>query len=99
LIFVGIDAKIKQAKQHIDEFEREAAGLTEPDAYTLFAYCELDTRQGILAINTNPAKLTDLSTIIGDALNNLRGALDHLFHRLLDRHKLDCSWRLLLPDG
>ena len=71
--------KVDRARKHIDEFEQSGASMIRPPSLKLEAV-QSPTSTGlvdyVLRVLREPPE--DLPLILGDALHNLRAALDHL---------------------
>ena len=78
---VGITAKIDRADKHIRDFQGEWTGFAKR-AYEIFSEEDGDRRTFRVRIKEDPPPY--LSTIVGDAVVNLRTALDYLIYQLLD---------------
>jgi hypothetical protein len=80
----GITAKIERAEKHINDFGTEWIAFGR-GAYEVIPDKNLDEagrRNFRLTIKEEIPLL--LSTIIGDAVNNMRSALDYVIYQLLD---------------
>jgi hypothetical protein len=80
--FESIRAKIERAEQHLSE-------LTEIDRPYKSVKCSLSVKEnpetGISHLSFDlPAPPATVPTIVGDCLNNLRSALDHLIWQIVD---------------
>lgn len=75
-VFGGAKLKVTRAKGCIDELQSELATFTEGGFYAI----HVQPHEGIKRIGIVPAKpIPDIfALIIGDAVHNLRAALDHL---------------------
>jgi len=88
----GARLKIKRANKHIAELEGRIDGLRE----RLVTTAHVDTNSGLEYIECSFAGiekrevLEELSTIIGDAVHNLKSALDHVWFETVSR---------LIPSG
>jgi hypothetical protein len=79
----GIQAKTERAKQHIADLERAVRAFRDSKPYEIGT--ERDPKTGYLiyqVVRADEAPL-QLSLIAGDAIQNLRTALDHLAHQLV----------------
>jgi hypothetical protein len=75
----GVDEKIKRCNEHIEELERRIKRFDDGQAYALVEQLNPDCPekvQGILRI-LKPIPPC-IPTVTGDAIHNLRSALDHL---------------------
>jgi hypothetical protein len=78
--------KAKRAKEHIRDFQAASARFFKEKPSFVDAKRDPDTRQVIYYIDECPAIPDDLLLIAGDAIQNLRSALDHLIWELVDAH-------------
>lgn len=74
----GCYAKIKRAKEHISEFDRERAAFLAADPYAVITKFDPESNSTKSILGPMPKIPTCLSTIAGDAIQNLRSALDYL---------------------
>jgi hypothetical protein len=83
----GVHAKIARAHEHIEQFELEELTWCNSDAYRIVREFDYDTSPHVLNICYRIVDVRDVPatvlTVIGDALFNLRSALDHLAHQLV----------------
>jgi len=79
----GCRAKIERANEHIKNLSLEYSAHANSGQYRIVQ--EYDTANGILVLKFADVKTlpTRLSVIIGDALHQLRSALDHSIHQLI----------------
>jgi hypothetical protein len=80
---VGTRAKIKRAKKHIEDLQAELIAFDETDPYLVRA--ENDPQTGELVyrvVKATPVPIA-VSILAGDAIQNLRSALDHLAYQLV----------------
>ena len=71
---IGVDAKLRRAKEHVDALEAEMSGVytnTHPLALDLPSEWEF-------AVIWNVPSIIHASTVAGDAVHNIRSALDYL---------------------
>jgi hypothetical protein len=81
--FVGITAKIERAEEHINNFGTEWIAFGRR-AYEIVPDQDLDEAgRRVFRISVNQEIPPRLSTIIGDAVQSMRSALDHLIFQLL----------------
>jgi hypothetical protein len=78
--------KIDRATKHVNELN-ELLGKTRPFSYIVET--DTDTRQRSASPKKNEAIAADMAVIIGDAVHNLRSALDHAFWDIVyDRQRI-----------
>lgn len=80
----AIREKIKRAKKHIDDFELIGGAFirqAEPDVFRVDT--DPETGNEITTINKLAVPPVDTGLIAGDAIHNLRSALDHLAYQLV----------------
>lgn len=90
--FLGAKLKIKRAYEHIKEVERWYGDLVVVDAHVAGAY--VDPQSGKTAVKLVAPQFTkvpdvSLAMIIGDAVHNLRSALDYLAADILRPFGID----------
>lgn len=76
LKFVGPKLKIKRAKKHIQELEREIGEFFEGNPYGLLTDIDPKTGEKVFRVRVYKTVPTHFSAIIGDIFHNLRTALD-----------------------
>lgn len=82
--FEDIGLKLKRSKKHISDLEREIRTFHESGPYSIRHQDNLQTGQRTYYVQFLRDIPEDFSPIIGDAVQNLRSALDHLATRLVD---------------
>ncbi|MGA2251268.1 hypothetical protein [Terracidiphilus sp.] len=75
--FHGARLKIKRANKHINDLATEIRKIGNSDPYNITVEDDLHTGNSFLHFSMKQAVDDDLLTIVGDALHNLRSALDH----------------------
>jgi hypothetical protein len=80
--FAGCWVKIDRARQHCAEFERAANAWLETKPYRFRTDFDPATNVRVIRLSQAPIVPLGLCAIIGDALHNLRSALDHLIYRI-----------------
>lgn len=77
----SVNAKIKRAREHASMLENEIRAWRKPDPYEIKHEISNDLRihRFILQVSKQP-DLERWSLILGDAIHNLRSALDHLVY-------------------
>lgn len=95
----GPELKIDRAHYHIELLGREIRKFfQEYYSDVLAVYCDVETRDKVWVIAEEPVPPPlYLSTIIGDALYNLRSALDHLVHELIRANGKQPNGRSAFP--
>lgn len=81
-------AKLDRAKKHIDGLRTKIAEAGRPDPEVISLRRQFEPEHGAVICRVERVLQTgeDWELIIGDALNNLRAALDHLMWQLAVRH-------------
>jgi hypothetical protein len=74
----GCRAKVERAKKHISDFDRERISFLDTNPYVVIAKFDLETNVTQSVVGPLPILPASLSTIAGDAVQNLRTALDYL---------------------
>ncbi len=74
--FRGSQLKIKRANEHIDDLERRMKSFAVGDAYALRIDADAESGSHLLQATIAKAVPDDFALILGDALHNLRCALD-----------------------
>jgi hypothetical protein len=77
-----IRIKVDRAKKHVSDFQTEECAFFRSKPYVVRAKHDPQTRQLIYYIASIRAPSPVLSAISGDAIQNLRSALDHLAYAL-----------------
>ncbi|MDT3683834.1 MAG: hypothetical protein RO009_02175 [Pseudorhodoplanes sp.] len=85
--FKGAELKLQRAKHHIEDFVTQAEALYNREGRRLSTHDDAHTRQRTLIAKINTAVPDHFPLIIGDAVHNLRSALDHM------------TWDILRPHG
>jgi hypothetical protein len=80
----GVRAKIKRAKKHIDEFESLADSYIHGDFCTIGAKPKHYPGNLVIYVTRIDPIPEDIPLIFGDAVHNLRSALDHLAWQLVE---------------
>src|SRR5438105_11538066 len=78
--------KIQRANQHIADVKARIDIVTSPNSQTIWR--EMQPQRGIQIIHYRLDKLgdlTDIALVIGDAIHNLKTALDYSWHGLMRR--------------
>lgn len=80
---IGANAKIERAKAHLRMLETEIGTFFRSDPYEVRTRRNQDTRQLIYYMASVPPPPVSVAAIAGDAIQNLRSALDHLAYQLV----------------
>ena len=83
-IFDRLNVKANRAKKHIDDLSDAIDVFMASEPYKVTTNDDTESGQRTYYINFLKPIPTDLSAIIGDALQNLRSALDHVAHHLVE---------------
>jgi hypothetical protein len=75
-MFDGPKLKIKRAEQHINELNRILSTFVNPDFYRLRIEKEQNTARSIVKFEMTKPFPCEIPLVIGDAIHNLRSALD-----------------------
>jgi hypothetical protein len=75
--------KVERAKEHINELEAEVRSFLDSKPYVIGTKHNPETRQLIYYLISVRETPPNLAAITGDALQNLRSALDHLAYHLV----------------
>ncbi|MGC2493868.1 hypothetical protein [Candidatus Binatus sp.] len=78
----GFDAKLERADQHIVDFKKAEEVFLKKNPYAVIEYCELHSRDYVMEYRVFEECPDYIIAIIGDAIHNLRAALDHLTYKL-----------------
>ena len=83
--FASSRLKVERAKKHIDEINGLLRDFAQSDFYSLEIEQEADARINFLRIEVDQSgfPLDDIALTIGDAVHNLRSALDHLWYQVV----------------
>src|SRR5262249_4018917 len=80
----GVLAKIERAKKHIRDLDSAIQSFRDTDPYGVRTENDSQTGQIIQRIQVRSQVPSTLSLLIGDAVHNLRSALDHLAWQLVE---------------
>jgi hypothetical protein len=83
----GIREKIKWADKHIDDFKVAAAEFTNSKPYSLRVDTETESGKPLVQMLEVRNIPPEISLTVGDAIQNLRSALDYLACGLVDANK------------
>ncbi|MGB6771764.1 MAG: hypothetical protein WBF51_07140 [Candidatus Dormiibacterota bacterium] len=79
----AIQTKVERAKKHVNDLESEVHAFLATNPYEVGAKRDPDTRKPLhylVGVRDTPI---EAATLAGDAIQNLRSALDHLVHHLI----------------
>lgn len=88
-VFHGSWVKVRRANKHIADLHEMLLGFANTDFYSIVVEQDPELRTNFLnfKIELDRFPLDDLALTIGDALHNLRSALDHLYCQVV----LECG--------
>ncbi|HWD00021.1 MAG TPA: hypothetical protein VG456_24845 [Candidatus Sulfopaludibacter sp.] len=78
--------KTERARKHITEFLKASEVFFKEHPYTVSAKRDANTREVIYYVSSSTPVPAAIRLIAGDAIQNLRSALDHLVWQLVDKH-------------
>jgi hypothetical protein len=85
VLFHASRLKIERAEKHIHDLDLVLKKVASPSFYRLYIEQDLDRINWvILDFGSNALPADDAALIIGDALHNLRSALDILWHKVIE---------------
>jgi hypothetical protein len=79
----GCYAKIERAKKHIRDFDRERIFFLDADPYVVITKFNSEQNVTESILGPLPVMPNELSLMVGDAIQNLRSALDYLVAALV----------------
>jgi hypothetical protein len=80
----GPESKVKRAKQHITDLESLIGIFKQSNPWSEWRYTELDSGDWVVLFQELRPIPPTFASIIGDAIHNLRSALDHLAWELVE---------------
>jgi hypothetical protein len=85
--FASSRLKVERGKKHIDEINRLLHDFAKSDFYGLAIEHNANARLNFLCIEVDQSGFPhdEIALVIGDAVHNLRSALDHLWHHVVLR--------------
>jgi hypothetical protein len=83
--FHGARLKVDRANKHIEEIDRNIRNLSDPDTHTVTAGVDPHTGQKLIHYDIPQNIPTNLALVIGDAVHNLRTALDYAWLQTIER--------------
>ena len=75
--FIGARLKLKRAERHLLEVENSARGLTQLAREVIIFPPKPETGQAELWVPTDAVMPMEFAATLGDAIHNIRSALDH----------------------
>jgi hypothetical protein len=78
-----ICVKIERAKKHLGDFEAARDRFFDPQPYVIERDHNTETGDDVFKVSNLRATPLELALIAGDAIHNLRSALDHLAYQLV----------------
>lgn len=81
---VGIRAKIERAEEHINDLDSRIVAFLKSEAYSVSVEDDPKTDERAYRVHFHSPIPLALSLVAGDALHNLRSALDHLVWQLVE---------------
>jgi len=79
----GVRAKLARADEHLQELKREIRVWVESEAYVVRGQFEAERGEYVFRCEIREPPPARLGVIFGDAIQNLRSALDHLVWQLV----------------
>jgi hypothetical protein len=77
--------KVDRANKHIEDIDRSVRNLSDPDAHVVTTDVDPHTGQKFIHYDIPQDIPTNLALMIGDAVHNLRTALDYAWLQTLER--------------
>ena len=84
-LFADARLKIKRGDEHVGELQRRLEAFLDTDFYSLGVEQNEEIEEYILQFEVTTPIPEDIPLIIGDAMHNLRTALDYVAFELVDR--------------
>lgn len=78
-----IRAKVERARKHVNDVESEVRTFLATTPYVVGTKKDPETRKPVHYLSSVRVPPTSAAAITGDAIQNLRSALDHLVHHLI----------------
>ena len=86
----GVDEKLKRARSHIDQLDQQLSAYRKSNPYSVRVHPDVDAATGqpvgrLIAVRNLGVPDPDPSTALlaGEAVYQMRSALDHLIHQLV----------------
>jgi hypothetical protein len=83
----GADLKIERAKEHICDLKHRVAAFTEGDPYSVVPELDPNTGKRVYRFRQNQRIPPEIALRTGEAVQNLRSALDYVVWALVDGAK------------
>lgn len=83
-VYERLMLKVERADKHIDDLERQIATFSDAGPYTFSHRDDAQRGERTFYVHFTKQIPDDFSLIIGDALHNMRSALDHLATHLVE---------------
>jgi hypothetical protein len=96
-LYEGVISKVARAKKHIDDFRAAAIAFGKTDPYGIVIERDPKTRQRTYTITKVTPIPPEISAIAGDAIQNLRSALDYLAYGLVRANNTKPSPQVCFP--
>lgn len=95
--FANAKLKVKRADQHISNLNEMLNSILKTDFYGFVVEKDENTDKNSLHFLLKPSLSEDTGLIMGDAIHNLRSALDNLWWELVDRYGGICDQNTFFP--
>lgn len=86
---IHVTSKIRRAKQHVDQLEREIRQFLDANPYKIAVKRDQESRRPIYYVSSVEPTSTSLSLVAGDVIQNLMVALDHLAYQIVCHDTVD----------
>ena len=80
---VGVRSKVERAKQHISQLQLRLRTFAKTEPYRISTKRDPETRELLYYVESISEVPVTVLLILGDVLNNLRSALDHVAYQLV----------------
>jgi hypothetical protein len=80
------DLKVGRAREHIETVKQLAQEWLGTDAYTIMRQVDPETGHTVCKARIQSAPPIEIGLVVGDAVHNLRSALDHAVYTLAESH-------------
>ena len=78
-----IELKVKRAKEHVEDLQRQITAFLETKPYKVAVKLDAQSRKPIYYLSSIERTPDCLSLVVGDAIQNLMSALDHLAYQIV----------------
>ena len=99
--FFTRDLKVARAYEHIEDVKQLAQDWLGTDAYTVAREIDPETGHTVCKARIKGQPPVEIGLVVGDAVHNLRSALDHAVYALAERHlgplPIEAQERLAFP--